>query len=225
MLMILGSLLKVTDDFPRGVILSWFALTPVALIAANHWGVRTAARMRSNRHRYIIIGANDVGVELARRTAQSASIGRFMGFFDFRNPDRLPEKARDQLAGKCQDVTAFVRRHAINAIYIALPMSNVPRIEELLDEFRDTTASIYFVPNIFAFDLVQARCDEINGMPILSVCDTPFYGMTAAVSDRRHIDAGYVSHFSPSNVQRHLSRGVCWIRELRHSIYPLGSRS
>jgi putative colanic acid biosynthesis UDP-glucose lipid carrier transferase len=179
MLMILGSLLKVTDDFPRGVILSWFALTPVALIAANHWGVRTAARMRSNHHRYIIIGANDVGVELARRTAQSASIGRFMGFFDFRNPDRLPEKARDQLAGKCQDVTAFVRRHAINAIYIALPMSNVPRIEELLDEFRDTTASIYFVPNIFAFDLVQARCDEINGMPILSVCDTPFYGMTA----------------------------------------------
>jgi putative colanic acid biosynthesis UDP-glucose lipid carrier transferase len=43
---------------------------------------------------------------------------------------------------------------------------------------RDTTASIYFVPNIFAFDLVQARCVEINGMPALSICDSPLQGMS-----------------------------------------------
>jgi putative colanic acid biosynthesis UDP-glucose lipid carrier transferase len=58
-------------------------------------------------------------------------------------------------------------------------MSNAPRIEEMLEEFRDTTASIYFVPDIFAFDLVQARCVEINGIPMLSICDTPFHGMNA----------------------------------------------
>src|ERR1019366_5627057 len=72
-----------------------------------------------------------------------------------------------------------VQRHAVNAIYIALPMSNAPRIEEMLNEFRDTTASIYFVPDIFAFDLVQARCVEINGVPMLAICDTPFHGMNA----------------------------------------------
>ncbi len=60
-----------------------------------------------------------------------------------------------------------------------LPMSNAPRIEEMLHEFRDTTASIYFVPDIFAFDLVQARCAEIHGIPMLAICDTPFHGMNA----------------------------------------------
>jgi putative colanic acid biosysnthesis UDP-glucose lipid carrier transferase len=49
----------------------------------------------------------------------------------------------------------------------------------MLQEFRDTTASIYFVPDIFAFDLVQARCVEINGIAMLSICDTPFHGMDA----------------------------------------------
>src|ERR1035441_1477068 len=135
--------------------------------------------MRSTHDRHIIIGANEVGVELARRISQSAGTGTFMGFFDFRSPDRLPQQSREQFAGKCKDVAGFVQRHAVNAIYIALPMSNAPRIEEMLNEFRDTTASIYFVQDIFAFHLVQARCVEINGIPMLSICDTPFHGMHA----------------------------------------------
>ncbi len=59
-----------------------------------------------------------------------------------------------------------------------MPISTAPRIEELLRELRDTTASIYFVPNLFAFDLVQARCVQINGMPAFSICESPLQGMS-----------------------------------------------
>jgi putative colanic acid biosynthesis UDP-glucose lipid carrier transferase len=109
----------------------------------------------------------------------SAGMGTFMGLFDFRSVDRLLQDTRVQFAGQCKGVAVFVRQQAVNAIYIALPMSNAPRIEEMLQEFRDTTASIYFVPDIFAFDLVQARCVEFSGIPMLSICDTPFHGMKA----------------------------------------------
>jgi putative colanic acid biosynthesis UDP-glucose lipid carrier transferase len=37
--------------------------------------------------------------------------------------------------------------------------------------------SIYFVPDVFAFDLVQPRCVDIGGMPVLSICDTPYQGI------------------------------------------------
>jgi putative colanic acid biosynthesis UDP-glucose lipid carrier transferase len=46
----------------------------------------------------------------------------------------------------------------------------------LLDDLRDTTASIYYVPDIFVFDLVQARSGEIQGIPVVAMCETPFYG-------------------------------------------------
>ena len=42
------------------------------------------------------------------------------------------------------------------------------------------------MPDIFAFDLVQARCVQINGIPMLSICDTPFHGMNAV--KKRAID-------------------------------------
>jgi putative colanic acid biosysnthesis UDP-glucose lipid carrier transferase len=72
-----------------------------------------------------------------------------------------------------------VRRKGIDAIYIALPMATTPRIAELLQELRDTTASIYYIPaNIFDFDLVQPRCVEIHGIPALAVCETPHQGMS-----------------------------------------------
>ena len=82
--------------------------------------------------------------------------------------------------GNCsaRDFADFVRCHAIGRVYLALPISTAPRIEELLKELRDTTASVYFVPNIFAFDLVQARCVEINGMPAFSICESPLQGMS-----------------------------------------------
>jgi putative colanic acid biosynthesis UDP-glucose lipid carrier transferase len=178
-LLCLGTSLKLGNLFSRDLILSWFTLTPLTLVLGDYCSVRALGRSRSSHDRHIIIGANEVGVELARRISLSVGASTFMGFFDFRSAERLPERTREQVAGKCKDVAAFVQRHAVNAIYIALPMSNAPRIDEMLHEFRDTTASIYFVPDIFAFDLVQARCVEIHGIPMLAICDTPFHGMNA----------------------------------------------
>ena len=52
---------------------------------------------------------------------------------------------------------------------------------KLLDELHDTTASVYFVPDIFMFDLIQGRMDTIGGIPVLAVCETPFCGMNGLV--------------------------------------------
>jgi putative colanic acid biosynthesis UDP-glucose lipid carrier transferase len=171
---------KVSSELSRKVVLTWFAITPVALSAAH--AVRMRARWfaanGNSAPRHIIIGVNEVGFELSRRLAPTG----FLGYFDFRSVDRLanvlePEKLR----GHCKDVANYVRSHGVNVVYIALPLCNVPRMSELMNALRDTTASVYFVPDAFAFDLIQGRLVEINGMPALSVCDTPFHGMDAVL--------------------------------------------
>jgi putative colanic acid biosynthesis UDP-glucose lipid carrier transferase len=56
-------------------------------------------------------------------------------------------------------------------------MNRDPRVLALLDALRDSTASIYFVPDLFVFNLVQARFDLIHGIPLVAVCESPFYGV------------------------------------------------
>jgi putative colanic acid biosynthesis UDP-glucose lipid carrier transferase len=186
LLVFLGYGFGLTHLFPERLIVSWFAFTLIMLVISDLVGVRLAVRSASRTHRHIIIGATEVGLELARRVEESVGTGAFLGFFDFRNPERLPLQSRDRFVGACKDVAAFVQRHAVNSIYIALPMSNAMRMEGLLNEFRDTTASIYFVLDMFAFDTVRARCVEMNGIPLLSICDTPFHGMAAV--NKRAVD-------------------------------------
>ena len=54
--------------------------------------------------------------------------------------------------GGLEDVADLVKQNDISRIYVALPMASQPRILKLLDDLRDTTASIYFVPDLFIFD-------------------------------------------------------------------------
>jgi putative colanic acid biosynthesis UDP-glucose lipid carrier transferase len=180
MLLFAAFAFKVSAEMSRRVVLTWFCATPIALSAAHvlrqraHWFAANGA----SAPRHIIIGANAVGFELARRMSTKG----FLGYFDFRSMDRVAHMVEpDKLAGHCKDVAEYVRRHNVNMVYIALPLSNVPRMSELVNALRDTTASVYFVPDAFAFDLIQGRLVEINGMPALSVCDTPFHGIDAVL--------------------------------------------
>lgn len=171
---------KFSSGLSRQVVLTWFIVTPLVLSAAQalrlraHWSAANGA----SAPRHIIIGVNEVGFELARRLPGPG----FFGYFDFRSADRLaPFLEPNKFAGHCKDVADYVRSHGIDVVYIALPLCNVPRMSDLITALRDTTASIFFVPDAFAFDLIQGRLVEINGMPALSVCDTPFHGMDAVL--------------------------------------------
>jgi putative colanic acid biosynthesis UDP-glucose lipid carrier transferase len=174
--------LHLVNQFPLSAWISWFFVAPAALLVCNYcsvWLARWWTVHRSSTGRHIIIGATEVGLELARRVGCDRSFGHFMGFFDFRDRNRLPELTAAQWGGTCTEVADFIRHNAIESIYIALPISSAPRIAQLMRELHDTTASIYFLPDVFGFALVQPRCLEIQGIPALALCDTPFRGMPA----------------------------------------------
>jgi putative colanic acid biosysnthesis UDP-glucose lipid carrier transferase len=179
-LLLLAFTFKVSAEFSREVMLSWFVATPFSLFATRALRLRIYSIITNSAAtpRYIVIGANNVAFELLRRLPQKG----FLGFFDFRSADRISQWVDgDKLIGHCRGVAEFVRANGVSAIYIALPLSNVPRIGEMIRELRDTTASVYFIPDVFAFDLIQGRLVNIDGMPALSVCDTPFHGMDAVL--------------------------------------------
>jgi putative colanic acid biosynthesis UDP-glucose lipid carrier transferase len=178
-LLFAGFAFKVSDWYSRSVLLTWFAVTPFALLVTHELqlaGARWLSRAGAVSSTFVTVGVNSVGVELERRmTGQT-----FLGFFDFRGPDRLRKLGlADNLLGHCSELGNFVRSNAVSSVYITLPISNGSRIRALLDDLRNSTASVYFVPDIFAFDLIQARVVDLDGIPALAVCDTPLHGKQA----------------------------------------------
>ncbi len=92
------------------------------------------------------------------------------------------------LLGGLSELPTYVQAHKIDVIFISLPMRQVQRVVDLLDELRDTTASIYFVPDIFVMDLIQSRTADISGVPVVAMCETPFQGTRGVI--KRMMDVG-----------------------------------
>ena len=185
LLLFLGWASRTLEVFDPRVILAWALATPAALFAAHRlmpvvWPrVLAAEGMQKTA---VIAGANDLGRKLAARLRSNPLLGiRFAGYFDDRAPGRLQNIVPRENLGGLAGLADFARANPVDVIYIALPMASQPRILKLLEDLRDTTASIYFVPDIFVSDLIQARVDSIGGLPVVAVCESPFYGMNGIV--------------------------------------------
>jgi putative colanic acid biosynthesis UDP-glucose lipid carrier transferase len=162
-----------------GLLLTWVALTPSVLFVGQ-WGVRrwlNSSLRRRRPQRAVIVGVTELGARL-ETALHSDSLLRtdIVGFFEDRAAARLTAKVAAPVLGNSASLAEYVTANHIDQVFITLPMSRDARIVALLEALHDSTASIYFVPDIFAFNLIQARFDILGGVPVVAVRETPFYG-------------------------------------------------
>jgi putative colanic acid biosynthesis UDP-glucose lipid carrier transferase len=180
-----GYATKALSLYSANAIVTWLWAAPLSLVVANGL-FRLAAPMLLQAQgvkRAIIIGMNEQGAQLASRLADSPYTDmQMLGFFDDRNIERLHSLGHDRpLLGRISEAATYVKQEQVHLIYISLPMATQPRIMRLLDELRDTTASIYFVPDMFVTDIIQSRMETVCDMPVVSVCETPFTGTNGVI--------------------------------------------
>jgi putative colanic acid biosynthesis UDP-glucose lipid carrier transferase len=184
-LLLIGYATKTSDLYSRRVLLTWFLVAPVTILLTTAIIDRTflpIVRSAERSRRAVIAGVNELGHALAKKITSSNAHGiTLLGFFDDRNPERLGNMSESRLLGKLHDLPELVARGGVDVIFIALPIKNVKRVTELLDKLHDSTVSIYFLPDIFVFDLIQCRTTEIGGLPAVALCETPFYGPSGLV--------------------------------------------
>jgi Undecaprenyl-phosphate glucose phosphotransferase len=192
-LLAVGYVTKTLNGFPRRIFLTWAAATPVVLIGVALAMQEMMRRFLMNAFETrsaIIAGYNQSSLELARRLKNNPGMRvEVSGFFDDRSSDRLGMETDASLIGSLSDMSQYVKDNRTDVIFIALPIRHVKRVMNLLDDLRDTTASIYYVPDIFVFDLIQARSGEIHGIPVVAMCETPFYGYRGVT--KRLTDIGF----------------------------------
>jgi putative colanic acid biosynthesis UDP-glucose lipid carrier transferase len=166
------------------VIWTWFALAPLALLLSRltvHLLAFNFGKERQVRSA-VIVGSNYSGKDILRRvTSRNNPALDMRGFFDDRHEASRTPELDSPFLGAIADVAAYVRAHKIKTIFICLPMTGNPGLTNLMEELRDTTASVYFVPDIYTFDLIQARLDHVGGIPVIGICETPFTGLHSVV--------------------------------------------
>ncbi len=184
-LTILGFVTKRSEIYSRRLLLTWFALTPVLLLALRGLVSRITGWMRARGHNsrtLVIGGAGNLGRLLAENLLLIRAVGiTLLGFFDDA-PDAPevqvgPHKLVFPVLGNLDDMVSYVRDNRVDMVYLALPFRAEPRLREVIDGLSHTAASVYLAPDVFVFSLLQAGITDLNGIPLISLWESPFYGL------------------------------------------------
>ena len=144
-----------------------------------------------NVRSFAIVGCNDLGIQLARNVKKTPSLGlKLLGYYDDRPEERtsaLPDDVEKQL-GKIEDLIVAAKAGEVQVVFITLPMRAEARIRSVIQELADTTASVYIVPDLFVFQLLNSRWSDIEGVPVVSVFENPLFGVDGMV--KRVLDLG-----------------------------------
>ncbi len=176
------------------VMVAWLCFAPVAVHVAMRFRKDVAAVLplaAPLERRTAIVGANAIGRQF-RSTLDALPGVRFCGFFDDRAIERLGLGPEGPLLGSVGEVASFSKQRSIDAVYIALPMTAQSRMAELLARLGDTTASVYFLPDVSMFGPMRPRVEMLASTPLVRICETPFLGARAVVKRAEDLVLGSV---------------------------------
>jgi len=130
-----------------------------------------------NLRRIIIAGAGDLGRDLVRRIREHPEFGlKIVGFLT-RDEEKLGKKIDGiNVLGKYEDIQKVISQYQIDQVFIALPYDAHERIEEILKLIGDNPVDIKVVPDIYQFATLGSSVEELDGLPIINLQDSPMYG-------------------------------------------------
>lgn len=163
------------------VLASWLIATP-GFMVGMHLGRRLLlAKLRakpSEPRRVAIVGANELGLRLINSMKVMPWLGyKVMGFYDDRTSSSdIGRRLIDnniEIKGGLEQLYQDAHDGKLDMVFVALPMRAELRMHTVIDRLADTTVSPYVIPDVFSFDLLHSRLTCLQGIPALSIYDSP----------------------------------------------------
>ena len=189
---------KFSGPFFRRAIVGWLTSGFFSLVIFRY-SLRFLLRFfrRKGRNiRYVAVaGAGNLGAMLAQVIHSNDWMGlQIYGFYDdFKSKGTKIISGMDiSIKGTLDEMIGDVKEKSIDYVYLALPMRAETRMRDVMKKLTDTTASVYFIPDIFTFNLLNARIIDMGGIPTISVNDGPFYGINDCIKHAEDLIIGLI---------------------------------
>ncbi len=175
LLLFLGYITKTSALFSRALLLTWVGCVPLLLFGLHLTIWRLLRQMRAvglNSRKAVIAGVNPLSLQLAQQIRSCKELGiHLRGFFE----DASSENSYCvPILGTLDQLPQYVSQSNIDVVYLACPIEQKAAIISMIEGLKDTTACVYFVPNLLVSNLLHGRSYELNGVPLIAIWEIPF---------------------------------------------------
>ena len=188
-LVVLAFSLKMSSNFSRVIIFSWFIILPIILLAYRYFTRSLISKIRShdgNKRRVAIIGAGNLGLRITNLLINTETLGyKPIVFYDDNSNLKGKYLYNLPVAGTIDTLLSKENiEEEYDEIFIALPLRAEVKIREILNSLANSSITVKFIPDFFSFDLLHSRITEIGGIPIVSVYDSPLNNLSSSILKR-----------------------------------------
>lgn len=126
----------------------------------------------------LIIGEEDLGQKLLQALRSHPELGlKAIGFLsEFR--EKVGQTIEGlRVIGTHEDLHHVLNQGGIDQVFIALPFRLHEKIKDILVSLKDELVNIKVVSDLYDFVILRGGVDELDGLPIINIQDTPLHGL------------------------------------------------
>jgi len=168
-----------TYSYSRVTILLFWVADIVAVFGAR-LGIRDIVRGMRRHGRFVrralVVGAGPLGQEVVRRLRAHPEFGvRVVGYLDDQYPVGERIEGREVLGG-CEAVTRILADYRVDQLFLALPMEAHAEMLKTLNAIEGELLDVKMVPDVLQFVTLRAAVEELEGLPVISLHQSPITG-------------------------------------------------
>ncbi len=139
-----------------------------------------------NAVRILVAGASELGQTVARRLAAQHRLGfTVVGFLS--DADAVGSELQGRpVLGTLADANTVIDQKAIDVVYVALPVDRHAALVNLVKNLNNQFVDVRIVPDLLQCLTLRAGIEDLDGIPIVAVNETPLRGLPALL--KRAID-------------------------------------
>ncbi|WES66729.1 undecaprenyl-phosphate glucose phosphotransferase [Superficieibacter sp. HKU1] len=168
-------LMAFNDDFDHSFVtlMAWYLLSTFGMVSCRtmiRFGAGWLRNLGYNSRRVAVAGELPAGQALLQSFRNQPWLGyEVVGVYH--------DNETSERAGDFAQLVDDARDGKIHNIYIAMPMQDEACIKKLVRDLADTTCSVILIPDLFTFNILHSRVEEVNGVPVVPLYDTPLSGI------------------------------------------------
>lgn len=163
-LMVIAFITKTSELFSREVILTWifagFALQACLYLPLHNLGRRYQQKLQAARTS-LIVGTGELALDLADKLAlqKNEPLIGLVAADDL----PLPSDSLYPILGSLAHLRDLIATHRIRRLYIALPLTEAEKIEDLYIDLLDSSVDVIWIPDLRSLILLNHSVSEIEG--------------------------------------------------------------
>ena len=167
-------------EFSRLTFLYFWIISMVALCIERilfRELLRFIRRRGYNLRFALIVGTGSLGLNVTDRMRSHPELGIIIKGFLSEEKSQIGNELKGYMVlDTFENIRNVVLQQKIDMVLITLPLSAHEKLKTILDDIGDEIVSIMLIPDLIELATLRGGIGEFEGMPIISLRDTPLYG-------------------------------------------------